>query len=68
MAEADGAVFTARLERATTILRRYQDELAVAATGRAGLQRLDEPGSYESLPRRVRGRDGLIRPWRGEIA
>ena len=36
---------------------------------RAGsLQPLDEPGSYENVPRRVLGRDGVIRPWSGEIA
>jgi hypothetical protein len=38
--------------------------VSVAATG---LQPLEEPESYEKVPRRVRGRDGLIRPWSGEI-
>jgi hypothetical protein len=34
----------------------------------AGLQPLEPPESYAGVPRRVRGRDGLIRPWSGEIA
>jgi hypothetical protein len=33
----------------------------------AGVQPLEPPESYASVPRRVRGRDGLIRPWSGEI-
>jgi hypothetical protein len=33
----------------------------------AGLQPLEPPESYASVPRRVRGRDGVIRPWSGEI-
>ena len=32
-----------------------------------GLQPLEEPESYSRVPRRIRGRDGLIRPWSGEI-
>jgi hypothetical protein len=31
------------------------------------LQPLEEPESYSRVPRRARGRDGLIRPWSGEI-
>jgi hypothetical protein len=27
----------------------------------------DDPGAYQGVPRRVRGRDGVIRPWSGEI-
>jgi len=35
---------------------------------RAGaLHPLDDAESYANVPRRVRGRDGLIRPWSGEI-
>jgi len=26
-----------------------------------------DPESYQQVPRRVRGRDGVIRPWSGEI-
>jgi hypothetical protein len=33
----------------------------------SGLEPLEEPESYSQVPRRVRGRDGLIRPWSGEI-
>jgi hypothetical protein len=34
---------------------------------RAGsLQPLEPPDAYSSVPRRVRGSDGLIRPWSGE--
>ncbi len=34
---------------------------------RAGsLQPLEHPDAYSAVPRRVRGRDGLIRPWSGE--
>jgi hypothetical protein len=32
------------------------------------LQPLEPPESYASVPRRVRGRDGVIRPWSGEVA
>jgi hypothetical protein len=31
------------------------------------LQPLEGPESYSRVPRRVRGRDGVIRPWSGEI-
>jgi len=31
------------------------------------LQPLDDPESYQQVPRRVRGLDGVIRPWSGEI-
>lgn len=31
------------------------------------LEPLEQPESYERVPRRVRGRDGIIRPWSGEI-
>jgi hypothetical protein len=34
----------------------------------SGLQPIEGPESYERVPRRVRGRDGVIRPWSGEIA
>jgi hypothetical protein len=34
---------------------------------RAGsLQPLEPPDAYSAVPRRVRGSDGLIRPWSGE--
>jgi hypothetical protein len=33
----------------------------------SGLQPLDEPEMYSRVPRRVRGRDGIIRPWSGEV-
>ena len=33
---------------------------------RAGLQPLESPDAYSAVPRRVRGSDGLIRPWSGE--
>ena len=34
---------------------------------RAGsLHPLEAPDAYSAVPRRVRGRDGLIRPWSGE--
>lgn len=34
---------------------------------RAGsLRPLEHPDAYSSVPRRVRGSDGLIRPWSGE--
>ncbi len=32
-----------------------------------GLQPLEGPESYSRVPRRVRGRDGVVRPWSGEI-
>jgi len=34
----------------------------------SGLRPLEQPESYEQVPRRVRGRDGIVRPWSGEIA
>jgi hypothetical protein len=34
----------------------------------AALQPVDDPASYQAVPRRVRGRDGVIRPWSGEIS
>jgi hypothetical protein len=34
---------------------------------RAGsLRPLEHPDAYSSVPRRIRGHDGLIRPWSGE--
>jgi hypothetical protein len=34
---------------------------------RAGsLEPLESPEAYSAVPRRVRGNDGLIRPWSGE--
>jgi hypothetical protein len=33
----------------------------------SGLQPLESPDSYEVVPTRVRGCDGISRPWRGEI-
>jgi len=33
----------------------------------SGLQRLESLDSYEGVPTRVRGRDGISRPWRDEI-
>jgi hypothetical protein len=38
----------------------------VVSVRAAVLQPLDDPESYQSVPRRVRGRDGIIRPWSGE--
>ena len=32
------------------------------------LEPLEDPESYARVPRRVRGRDGIIRPWSGEIS
>jgi hypothetical protein len=32
------------------------------------LQPLENPEAYDRVPRRVRGRDGVIRPWSGEIS
>lgn len=32
----------------------------------SSLQPLEDPDAYCEVPRRVRGRDGLIRPWSGE--
>ena len=34
----------------------------------SGLQPPEGPERYENVPRRVRGRDDVIRPWSGEIA
>lgn len=34
----------------------------------SGLQPLEGPDAYSNVPRRVRGRDGLLRPWSGEIS
>jgi hypothetical protein len=31
------------------------------------VQPLEQPESYSRVPRRVRGRDGIVRPWSGEI-
>jgi hypothetical protein len=39
----------------------------IVSVGAAGLQPLAAPESYANVPRRVRGRDGEIRPWSGEI-
>ena len=33
----------------------------------AQLTPLEQPESYSPVPRRVRGRDGRIRPWSGEV-
>ena len=33
----------------------------------AQLEPLEEPTRYSQVPRRVRGRDGVIRPWSSEI-
>ncbi len=40
----------------------------VVSVRAATLQPLEGPESYERVPRRVRGRDGVIRPWSGEIS
>jgi hypothetical protein len=40
----------------------------VVSVRAAGLVPLDDPALYEKVPRRVRGRDGVIRPWSGEIS
>jgi hypothetical protein len=39
----------------------------VVSVRASGLQPLEEPESYTKVPRRLRGSDGLIRPWSGEI-
>jgi hypothetical protein len=39
----------------------------VVSVRAAGLEPLDDPALYEQVPRRVRGRDGVVRPWSGEI-
>ena len=39
----------------------------VVAVGASGLQPLEEPEVYDKVPRRVRGVDGIIRPWAGEV-
>lgn len=39
----------------------------VVSGGASGLQPLEESESYTKVPRRVRGRNGVIRPWSGEI-
>jgi hypothetical protein len=39
----------------------------VVSVRASGLRPLEEPESYERVPRWVRGRDGVIRPWSGEI-
>ena len=39
----------------------------VVSVSAAGLQPLEPPEVYSEVPRRVRGKDGLIRPWAGEI-
>jgi hypothetical protein len=38
----------------------------VVAVRASGLQPLEEPERYAEVPRRVRGRDGVIRAWSGE--
>lgn len=40
----------------------------VVSVGAAGLEPLEEPEVYAEVPRRMRGSDGLIRPWAGEIS
>jgi hypothetical protein len=40
----------------------------VVAVRAAGLQPLEEPECYTKVPRQVRGRDGIIRPWSGEVS
>lgn len=40
----------------------------IVSLGASALQPLDEPERYAKVPRRVRGRDGAIRPWSGEIS
>ena len=39
----------------------------IVTVGAAQLQSLEEPENYARVPRRVRGRDGVIRPWSGDI-
>ena len=38
----------------------------IAPVRASSLQPLEEPDAYRQVPRRVHGRDGLIRPWSGE--
>jgi hypothetical protein len=38
----------------------------VVAVRAGSLRPLEHPDAYSAIPRRVRGRDGLIRPWSGE--
>jgi len=38
----------------------------VVAVRAGSLQPLEHPDAYSAVPRRVRGRDGLIKPWSGE--
>ena len=40
----------------------------VVAVRASQLQPLEEPESYARVPRRIRCRDGTIRPWSGEIS
>lgn len=40
----------------------------VVSVGASAISPLDDPESYQTVPRRVRGRDGIIRPWSGEIS
>ena len=44
--------------------RRVHKVVTVRATQ---LQPLEPPESYSSVRRRVRGRDGVIRPWSGKV-
>jgi hypothetical protein len=39
----------------------------VVSVRASSLQPLEEPERYASVPRRLRGSDGMIRPWSGEI-
>jgi hypothetical protein len=39
----------------------------VVSVRAAGLQPLEEPDRYTQVPRRVRGRDGMVRRWAGEV-
>jgi hypothetical protein len=39
----------------------------VVSVRASGLRPLEDPERYEHVPRRVLGRDGVIRPWAGEI-
>ncbi len=39
----------------------------VVAVSASGLKPLEEPEVYANVPRRVRGNDGMIRRWAGEI-
>lgn len=40
----------------------------IVNVGAATLRPLEGPESYERVPRTVRGRDGVVRPWSGEIS